>query len=647
MPEVAPGRSPAPADPGYGKVRMLSAWTRYLSAYATTDAPFSLFLDDIQWADVSTLELLVYLAGQGALRVVATYRSTEVRGNLERTLDSLNAAKLATTLTLSPLSGEAVTRLVASLSAQPEGPPLFSRWLHGRTGGNPFFMLETLKALFEAGVVSEAEESWQSQVDDLTQDYSELAVPAAVAAVVQRRVKSLSAETQRVLPVAAVIREGFTPELLSKLTGLSLGAVLEVLDEAERSGLTEKTRFSHDLLRESLYKALNPTRRSFLHGQAAELLGDKADPVVVGEHWLAAGNLDKALPSWRKAVDSYVEKGLLFEVEPLLKRVIELTPTSPERLDLLFNLTEVYRLTGRLDEAETTLEEALKGASTPAERAYGLSGQAQVRLNRGDLSAAAAAAAAAYDQAALQTDPAIKQATTLVKAMIDQAQGNFARSVELVQPIVAALRSETPSVTQTVFLAKLGSDYSCLGRYEEALSCYEQAFELSKRLGARRQQVLCVNNLLSVYNYLGRPGEMLPLALKALTWGRFDASYALRYQLAKAYLTLGEYQGALLHAGVVIEECRQPRFLCGAWLCSAEAYQQLAKPEQSTTAVERALALAEQTDVPQTRLWTFITVARCGDKEQLARAQSLYQQVDPKSIPAYLEAELEQVSRRL
>ena len=647
VPETAPGRVPPTADSTYNKTKMLETWARYLQAYKAEDEGFDLLLDDIQWADAATLELLLYVAAQGNLRVMACYRSSEVHDTLERTLAGLRSGKLATLVELEPFGSDEVAELVASLSAQHEGPPLFSRWLHERTGGNAFFTLETLKALFETGLIHEEGSVWQSQVDDLTRDYSELEVPPAVAEVVQRRVRSLSAETQRVLPVAAVVREGFTPELLSKLTGLSPFAVLEVLDEAEQNGLLETSRFSHDLLRESLYASLGDTRRSFVHAQVAELLSDEADPVVVGEHWFAADNLGKALQLWRKAVDVYLEKGLLSEVEPLLRRVIDLTPASRERTDSLSALTETYRLTGRLDEAETTLAEMLKTVSTPAERAWALSGQTQIRLNRGDLSGAAAAAAEAYHQATLQADPDVRRSTALVKAMVYQAQGNFTGSVELIRPIVTALRSEALPRTQTVFLAKLGSDYSCLGRYEEALSCYEEAFELSKRLEARRQKVLCVNNLLSVYNYLGRPEEMLPLALEALTWGRYDASYALRYQLAKAYLHLGDYQNVLPHAHVITEECPQPRFLCGAWLCIAETYYHLAKVEASTAAIQEALAIAEQTDVPQTRLWAVITVASYGNSEQLARARDFYRQVDPETVPAYLKTDLEQVSDRL
>ena len=385
VPELAPDRVLAPADPAYGKMRMLEAWARYLNASITPQSPFDLFLDDIQWADASTLELLVYLAGQNKSRTIATYRSTEIHDSLKRTLDGLKSSKLAVEIKLEPLTTRDVTDLIASLSTQREGPPLFSSWLFERTGGNPFFMLETLKALFESGMMQAGEDAWQSQVDDITQDYSELEVPPAVAEVVQKRVKSLSEATQRVLPVAAVIRDGFAPELLSTLTGLSLWSVVEVLEEAEQSGLIRQSGFSHDLLRESLYASLSETRRKFLHAQVAGALTGERSAVIVAEHWVAAGDFRKAATFQFKAATELWNQGLDEEAVDLAQQALSLSADGEAALSIAAELAAMYAIRGQVDLAEPLVEKVLAKTQSAATRARALSAASELSQVKGDL----------------------------------------------------------------------------------------------------------------------------------------------------------------------------------------------------------------------------------------------------------------------
>ena len=635
VPEVAPGRSPAPADPTYGKVRMLEAWTRYLSMCASQGAPFGVFLDDIQWADASTLELLVYLAGQGTLRVVATYRSTEVRGHFKRTLESLEAANLATTLALEPLSDEAVTRLVASLSSQQEGPPLFSRWLYERTGGNPFFMLETLKALFEAGLVSEAGESWQSQVDDVTQDYSELEVPAAVAAVVQRRVRSLSQETQRVLPVAAVIREGFTPELLSRLTGLSPGAVVEVLDEAERGGLIDKTRFSHDLLRESLYDTLTSSRRSFLHGQVAAL--SAAPPGVVAEHWLAAGNSQKAVAVWSQAARALSRRGLDIEARPLLERALsyaegDLKPRVQAQLAYVFDVLGEGAL------AEPLVEAVLRGATDPSIRAAALDIAAALASKRGKLEQAAALiqeAIGLIDESDENWDSVRNEYGGILLN-----QGKFEAARDVTETELARLEKKPPSRYYLTHLQRLAILHEEQGQLEQAVQLYYQVIQKAREWQDIHSVPMNAGNLLGALVRLGRPEEALPLGeeMLALDLPRSDG---LRFHLAKAYTVLERYAEARALLSHLTEHATLPVFKRVAWARLVGLHHLTNDTPAFEAALERTLQNLEVTTFPVSTAIACIAVLEFGDRAQKERLRPALASLDWEPLPRLVREDLE------
>jgi predicted ATPase len=201
LPEVWPGYTPSPAEPLSAKARLLEALARALQ---TQDR---LIFDDLQWADEGTLELLLYLRNQDK-GIIGAYRTQEASSALNKTLEVLRSNTLEEII-LSPLATASLQSLLGDLMRNQQGPPVFSTWLHDKTGGNPFFALETIKALFETGVLRAEDGDWHSDLDNLSKDYSELVVPPKVAELVQRRVSRLSEASLRLVQAASVVDEGF------------------------------------------------------------------------------------------------------------------------------------------------------------------------------------------------------------------------------------------------------------------------------------------------------------------------------------------------------------------------------------------------------------------------------------------------------
>jgi DNA-binding SARP family transcriptional activator len=356
IPEIMPESTPSPADPSSAKSRLLEALSRVLEADSKT-----LVFDDLQWADSSSLELLIFLVHRGKSQIYGAYRLHEKGAMFEQTLTGLSSSGKLETITLNALDVNAMRDLLADLIGIVEGPERFSRWLSTRSNGNVFFALEMLKSLFENGVLEVRNGDWHTALDEITSDYSELEVPPRVTQLIARRFARLTENTQRVLSVASVIGASFETKLLASLTELSQIAAIEALEEAEKHGFVTANRFCHDLFRQILYQQIPTTKREYFHANLAQALEGRSDSLIVADHWRKAGQLEQAWKLEVIAAKNQFERGLLTAGFETLASVLSASNTQTLRLEALI-LAGTYMIYLDLDRSDTMLLEAL---STP------------------------------------------------------------------------------------------------------------------------------------------------------------------------------------------------------------------------------------------------------------------------------------------
>ena len=283
----------AHADPEEERRRLFAAVTTLVERLAARE-PLLLVLDDLHWADRSSLLLLRQLAAGetlGRVLIVGTYRDTELpdRHPLVETLASLERDRPAVRVSLRGLDTSELTTLVSTWRGI-ELPAETIEAIHRETGGNPFFMRQ---------LVHHLEELRDLQPLPAGRGFS---IPAGLRDVIVKRVARLPGGADRILKIAALIGREFELGLLRPLAGVPEEQLLDLLDAAVQAGILVEIAdspgrysFAHALLRTTLERELTATRRARLHAQIGEAIelehGEDLDRHVdeLARHFAAAG----------------------------------------------------------------------------------------------------------------------------------------------------------------------------------------------------------------------------------------------------------------------------------------------------------------------------------------------------------------------
>ncbi|MCH8814923.1 MAG: AAA family ATPase [Chloroflexi bacterium] len=339
--------------------------------------PLFLVLEDLQWADDSTLLLLQHIA-QGLhdapILILGTYRDVEVDagGPLARTLEELARQRLSEPIALERLPQGDVVAMMRAISGHEPPQPLVDV-VYGATEGNPFFVEEVIHHLAEEGKLFDTQGSW---LPDL--ELSEIEVPEGVRLVIWRRLERVGEDCRRALISAAIIGRRFSFELLEALGDADADTLLDAMDEAERAHLITSTddesedrlAFGHELIRQTLLAGVSAPRRQRLHlrvagaieqlyaanveehaadlahhlsqaGSAADLLKTVKYLTLAGDQALSAAAFERALHLFENAFSR------------------QAAHEGPGRIDLLFKRGLALRSLGRWDEALRDWREAL------------------------------------------------------------------------------------------------------------------------------------------------------------------------------------------------------------------------------------------------------------------------------------------------
>jgi PAS domain S-box-containing protein len=273
--------------------RFQVVFRRFIGVFAQLNHPLALFLDDLQWLDAATLDLLEGLLtppGMPHLLLIGAYRDNEVTAAhpLTRKLEAIrDAGANVHEIALAPLACEDVRQLVAdALHCELEDADQLARLVHEKTAGNPFFTNQFVSSLADEGmlVFDHAAARWSWDLERIhAKGYTDNVIDLMVG-----KLTRLQAETREALLQLACLGNSAETAMLSLVRGSSWEKVHAALWPAVRQELVERTpdayRFVHDRIQEAAYTLIPDGERAAKHLRIGRLLAAQTPPEAIAEH---------------------------------------------------------------------------------------------------------------------------------------------------------------------------------------------------------------------------------------------------------------------------------------------------------------------------------------------------------------------------
>jgi tetratricopeptide (TPR) repeat protein len=568
-------------------------------------------LDDLHWADESTLALLFYLASrvtQIPVVIIGTFRDDNP-GNkpaLARTLEELIRLGIRP-LKLGGLPRDAVAQMLNALSRR-EAPENLARAIFEESQGNPFFVEEVYRHLVEEGKVFDTTGEFRSGIQ-----IDEIDVPESVRLVVGRRLERLDENEKRVLAAAAAIGRSFSFQLLSQISHIDLDELFTVIEKAQQMGIVVSSSegpetpfiFAHEIVRQTLLAGISSVRRQQLHASVADAI-ERLDPHAVDEHageiadhlalaksfadphnlvrWLTVvGKRELQLAAYEEARRTFQSALSHQDARDVRERAALLTDLAIaegglERWDALFatlrealetnislgdrelagkgftDLTDALILAGRFEEASQIAGRGLAylEGDLSADRARLLAAIGQARAAGASYEPAQEALQQALDLSSQLADPKLTARVLSARCIV---YFHFFRSREAAADGFRSEQldgSEDAPWQRAVHLRMLHQTLLYLGRPEEAARFADQLEPLARKIGQSYSVALCM--FTRAWSECGRTPDFakfestLRQAANLIRSSHVFWKTLLEVQLSLLDLFRGNWDSALAHA---------------------------------------------------------------------------------------------------
>jgi DNA-binding CsgD family transcriptional regulator/tetratricopeptide (TPR) repeat protein len=516
------------------------------------DQAVVLLLEDLHWADASTVGLVSYLAHavrDHRILVVATYRIDEPGEGLSHLVLELVRSGAATLVELAPLSDRELAQLLSEASDERLDPALVAS-ICARSEGNPFFAEELLAAARDG----------------------DASIPPVLRDVLIQRFDQLGGEARAVLRVAAASSRDIPYRLLAAVVPYDAHDLVRALREAVEGGVlladaaAGTFRFRHALLAEAIYSTVLPGEREGIHARLAQALVDdpaSAASSISGElahHWAAAGRAVEALRASVAAAREAEAVGGRTEALRHLERVLELWPQVEDAqavagLDLVEVLrwaAEVAYSAGAAGRAAELMHQALAlpSAQTDAVRLGLMHARLAFFLIQVGKRAAGMAALERSVELVPAEPPSAERAEVLgaygrglmLACRYDEAKA----ACEQALAVAAAIGDEWPTLRAR---AALGHTLCLLGSARDGENCLRQARKLAREYASIPDELRTYMLLSDVLLIAGRLAEAADDALEGLATASrhgdpWRMSASLGANAAEALLALGEWSRA-------------------------------------------------------------------------------------------------------
>lgn len=578
---------------GHLQQRMIFSWVaRWFNGMAES-APLLIVVDNLQWIDPLSVDLLEYLAtalhdeagiiiaaGRNDIRVMNTGYMRTISNHSQLPLEQLNNSA---TNDLIKAVLQDVERMSSSVTDS----------IIERANGNPLFVREFLSMLFDSNVIQSKENRWQFNIIKYDATISEL--PSGLTGVLQARLDELPIQARQIIQAASVIGQRFWSGIVNEMLGMNTEAVLEdlvqrgiIFQNAESSFDNEREyQFRHNLYREVAYGMLTRAKQETYHGDVTRWLvtrmaGKPEYFPMLAEQFSKAAQHEASLFTYLEAVQNRRSRGLLDETLSLIESGLAQSPFVPREVALpvtsqLWTVrSQTYNAINRFAEASAAADAALKlleelpdnqlvnirvtaarmlGVSyrsmgryqeahealtqahdmTPEDDAFLLSNVlgsfGSLSLYRGKLGESLAYQQRAYNYAEKTNQTSQITGILTQIGMIAFERGDIASALGYFERVLNLNLERENIHFQILDLRNIGATYQAVFAYDDALRTFERAQELEDYIHLHDALLQAYHGLTLIE--IGRIDEGLAELDDAAKRGHADVYHNLQVQLAQ------------------------------------------------------------------------------------------------------------------
>lgn len=456
------------------------------------DRPLILILDDLHWGDSPTWDFLSLLSQHIQSQpwlILGLCRLEDLSRERMRLIRTLDRKQFLRYVGLSRLSLEQTAALASHLLTEDPIDELFMTRLYKETEGNPFFVIETLRAMQESG-----------HPPSLTVDRSgkirAFSLPLSVQRVIEARLDRLSPDSQELLATAAAIGRAFTFSILVEIGQTSVADVIAHIEEWLQRGLVRESEeaydFTHEIIRKVAYASLSRARRQYIHRLIAEVLETAvppSDPATQAYHYARSDQPINALPYFTKAGEEALQVRSYQEARQFGLRAVNLLVRMPgpshasERIELNLQLAQAYAFSGDLQRAlEILTETEYLAANLEDQHHLGkiFHRLSQIFWLRGQPEVAGDYARRALRTAEEQKNPILLQAALRMLGRVGIALSAFDDAIAYLNKYIR-LKDQSPRPPDLpIIYGYLGIAYARVGSWERAFEAGQNGLSLAQ-----------------------------------------------------------------------------------------------------------------------------------------------------------------------
>ncbi len=580
--EGVPDLPPAPAlTPELERKRLDLAFSRFVTAW-TQFTPLLIVLENLQWMDTETLELLAGLADslrETGCVIIGTHRDEESRSfpDLWEKLRNIDQAGLIGRLSMRRLSNAETSELIRKILGIEKPAPLFEMRLYQETQGNPLFILETLRVLYDEALLQRDKRGfWRTPWDESTTDYKELPLPPVVEQVIQRRLKRLQPDFAQTLAIAATLGAEFDFALLQSVSNLEPAVLIHAVRELVRRHFFDEMpktyRFSHDKIRQAVYESIDPDACMQNHARIGKVLEIEHpdDAAALAYHFTKAAVWDKAILYHQKAGERaarvYDNQNAIFHYSHAIRLLAEKSAAvDPEKMYTLTLAREA--LFGVLGKREAQgndigqLEVLAERMDDDRKRARAALCRAKFADFSGDYAVAIRAARQVVDISVKLDDERIRADGLWRWGSILASQGKYRLAEKKLEKALSCAERTKAQNLEAGIHRNLGVTAYLTSRYAVASEHFHRALTIFRQIHDQRYEGLVLNNIGLVYRTEGDYEKAKEYFIRSLevireTGDRQFEGVALG-NLGVLYGEQGLYYQAMEYCEQVLVICRE------------------------------------------------------------------------------------------